>query len=294
MVVGFSARIFTVNSYITQKDLKKVPNRKTELKVSEILLKDSKKDNEINKNHVQSINVIYDEKGKEAVILGKYSSQITVVSVYARKNNVYTYVGNLGVFYDVEEAMILNMAQRKENWVFLREKVKTAEEGFETVGFVRGYCFGKDDYNLIFSTSYSVLADKNLGLNNDECESLWERIAENGKVEFKMGSHPKIKVEKLQKYMTSKDKSLLGLPKAESYEEKEERTVVENYYWSDAYSHFIMEEVIDIRSGEEVAVIEKAINSPYIFTNKDYSDYNRILGKDGKADFVEVSSLILK
>ena len=81
------------------------------------------------------------------------------------------------------------------------------------------------------------------------------------------------------------------MPADDTFQEKDSRVVVERFYWSDEWNRFILDEAVEVATGQPVAIIENLASSPYLLADlPDFKDY-RIVRKDGTAAYVDAEEL---
>ena len=80
-------------------------------------------------------------------------------------------------------------------------------------------------------------------------------------------------------------------PEDDTFEQKKERVVVEQFYWSEEWQRFILKEAIEKETGQKVAIVENLQASAYQLAGfEDAEDYG-IMRKDGSFDYVHKDDL---
>lgn len=293
MLLGTGARVFATAKQITEKDLKNLQDSATKTKVSQILVDDMGKNGVIDPNEIQTLTATYGKimGDDDVVIVGNYGDNVALVGAYTKANGIYNFLGDIGVFFDVQEVNSVNLKNLNKNVVFLKEYTQQNIGALERTTFLRGYLWDNGEFKLIYSMPQQVIADWNKYCDSSENggESQWNRVIQSSKTKLENGNYPVIKSQRNQIYLKSSDTKSKNIPEDSTFSQVVKRDVSESYYWSYSWGQFIISEKIDKTTGEKVAVIEDWGNLTYSLVPdfEIYSNKVRIVRKDGTTDIVE-------
>ena len=113
---------------ITQDDISNISNEETKRKIANIMLKDTGREGEMSPDEIVDIAVLYGDitgsGNREDVIIDAYfGPRYTLIGAYKGNNDgKYTYLDNMGVFYDSNNPRTVYMQNEKKDAVFINER----------------------------------------------------------------------------------------------------------------------------------------------------------------------------
>ena len=216
---------------------------------------------------------------QDAIVTVSFGPKNTVVAAYTADGNVYEYTGDLGDFYGVQNIRFVPVPELKKEIVIVREQVNQSLGSFEQSDILRGYVFDGKEYQDVLNTPQKIESSWNNLWNKGELQepSLWRRVTEETESKWTGGEEPSLTITRYQSYLESDDKG--------------EGEVVERFFWSDEWNRFILDEAVEVATGQPVAIIENLASSPYLLADlPDFKDY-RIVRKDGTTAYVDAEEL---
>ncbi len=230
---------------------------------------------------------------QDAIVTVSFGPKNTVVAAYTADGNVYEYTGDLGDFYGVQNIRFVPVPELKKEIVIVREQVNQSLGSFEQSDILRGYVFDGKEYQDVLNTPQKIESSWNNLWNKGELQepSLWRRVTEETESKWTGGEEPSLTITRYQSYLESDDKGEGEVPADDTFQEKDSRVVVERFFWSDEWNRFILDEAVEVATGQPVAIIENLASSPYLLADlPDFKDY-RIVRKDGTTAYVDAEEL---
>ena len=119
------------------------------------------------------------------------------------------------------------------------------------------------------------------------------RDRENTELNWLLGSSPVLSIERNQTYSEGPEGLAINdnQPEDGEFTEKSERQIISIYRWSDKWGRFILAEATDQQTGEQVAVLEQYLASPYALADAAEA-FTRIQRADGTIEDVPDSRLL--
>ena len=230
---------------------------------------------------------------QDAIVTVSFGPKNTVVAAYTADGNVYEYTGDLGDFYGVQNIRFVPVPELKKEIIIVREQVNQSLGSFEQSDILRGYVFDGKEYQDVLNTPQKIESSWNNLWNKGELQepSLWRRVTEETESKWTGGEEPSLTITRYQSYLESDDKGEGEVPADDTFQEKDSRVVVERFFWSDEWNRFILDEAVEVATGQPVAIIENLASSPYLLADlPDFKDY-RIVRKDGTTAYVDAEEL---
>lgn len=302
--------IFGKTEIITRDDLSNISDEEVKQKIARIMLADSGREAEVTPEEIVEVAVFYGDitgsgQREDAVIDAYFGPRYTLISAYkGDKKGDFTYLDEMGVFFDSRNPRTVYMQNEKRDAVFINEEFNYKIGAFEKIEYSQGFLWddSKNGFGQIFSDPVSIRTDWNTAWNGDgtEAPSDWERVTQSTKSVFENGDNPVIKNVYSHEYLTSSDNQSKNIPLDDTYTLQEERQVERTYYWNDEWRAFIADEMIENSTGDRVAITFFWSDLPYSLAeysddeNKntpEYANLARIKRKDGSIDIVNINEL---
>ena len=250
----------------------------------------------------------------ETVLVLEFGPRDTLAAAYQTGSDGQSleYMGKVGDFYQIEQVEFLPIRALDREIVLLREYANQGLGAFEETRTVRGYAWDAEAgaFRQVLSLAPRIQAtwnglwdyDRDVVAQHQEAANpaltnRWERVVQEGDLYFYGGEGPlareTIALDMIQKYQVALDSPGDEVPGAASFQTLRERTLRETYVWNEGWSRFIVEEAVDNRTREPVAVLTDLANGPYTLVEgfAEQAAYVRALYRDGRIDTVERAAL---
>ena len=240
----------------------------------------------------RNIKVDYAELTKmgvqDALVTVDFGPKATVMAVYTPVNDGYEYVGEVGYFYDVDNIAFMRPNKSGLEVITFRERNNQSIGAMENGSFIRGYTYKEKDFKNVINIDENTEAWWN-DVQSGAAEPYWHKITQQSNVK-KSDDDRRIEAVKTQIYSTAENTGSMTRPDDSEFNEKNRRTVDENFYWNDGWQSFIIDEKTENSTGEKVAVLKDFGTSPYVLTGDEFDKY-RILREDGSIGIVNYDEL---
>lgn len=300
LIGGYSAGIYAnmiqQGEGLTQKEIDNPNIEKNQMQIAKRVLERTGRTDQYDLEDLEDVTVYVGSEATNsednAVVTLNFGPKNTVVAVYRSDGSVYEYVADLGDFYGVKNVRFIPVEELGKDVVIVQERVNQSLGSFEETDVVRGYVYDGKKYQSVLNTPEKIQSSWNdvwnKGLDNP---SLWRRITEETESEWIGGEDASFQVTRYQTYLESDNKDETLEPADDTFEQKDERIVVEKFYWSDEWQRFILREAVEKATGQKVAIVENLQASAYQLAGfEDTEDY-RIVRKDGTFDYVRKDDL---
>lgn len=300
LIGGYSAGIYAnmiqQGEGLTQKEIDNPNIEKNQMQIAQRVLEKTGRTEQYDLQDLENVTVYVGSEATNsednAVVTLNFGPKNTVVAVYRSDGSVYEYMGDLGDFYGVQNVKFVPVETLGKDVVIVQERVNQSLGSFEETDVVRGYVYDGKEYQNVLNTPEKIQSSWNdiwnKGLNKP---SLWRRITEETESEWVSGEDASFQVTRYQTYLESDNKDESLEPEDDTFKQKDERIVVEKFYWSDEWQRFILREAVEKATGQKVAIVENLQASAYQLAGfEDTEDY-RILRKDGNFDYVRKDDL---
>lgn len=276
LIVIFTIKTYGIPEKITEEMLQNPNSEKNQQTITRIMLEDTGRNTSFSPEEIQQITVyqgdLLGNGQQQAVIALSFGLKNTVLAAYTKPNDgeEYTYVHDIGDFFDVRDVFFLPLSSDGTNIMIVREYANQNIGAYERSSFLKGYIW--DEKNQIFQNVLSIPEGIEVTWNgswDDSGEERWQKIEERS--EFVTEQSPSLKLVQYQAYKISESTDKDNIPDESTFHTARNRVVNQNYYWSDDWKRFILSEKIDKASGEKVAVIEDYSASPYVLV-EEYSN----------------------
>ncbi len=274
--------IFTVKTYgVAEKittDMLQDPNsEKNKENISRIVLEDTGRNAVFSPEETVEITIYQGDllgNGQEqAVIALSFGLKNTDLAVYTKdkEGDGYTYVSDVGEFFDVKDVFFLPLSSDGTNIMIVREYANQNIGAYERSSFLKGYIW--DDKNETFQNVLNIPEGIEVTWNGSwdtSGEERWQKIEERS--EFADGktdnNNPTLNLTQYQAYRISDSTDKDNIPDESTFHTAKNRVVNQTYYWDDNWRRFILSEKKDKASGEKVAIIEDYSASPYVLVEE--------------------------
>lgn len=297
---GYSAGIYAnmtqPQNELTQKQIDNPNTESNQTDIAKSVLNSTGRSEQYDLNDLEEV-VVYvgseaTNREDNAVVTLNFGPKNTVVAAYRSDGSVYEFTGDLGDFYGVENITFVPVEGLGKEVIIIQERINQSLGSFEQTDVMRGYVYDGNKYQSVLNTPQKIQSSWNdiwnKGLDNP---SLWRRITEETENKWVGGKEPYFQVTRYQTYLESDNKDEMVEPEDDTFEQKKERVVVEQFYWSEEWQRFILKEAIEKETGQKVAIVENLQASAYQLAGfEDAEDYG-IMRKDGSFDYVHKDDL---
>ena len=225
---------------------------------------------------------------QDALVTVDFGPKATVMAVYTPVNDGYEYVGEVGYFYDVDNIAFMRPNKSGLEVITFRERNNQSIGAMENGSFIRGYTYKEKDFKNVINIDENTEAWWN-DVQSGAAEPYWHKITQQSNVK-KSDDDRRIEAVKTQIYSTAENTVSMTRPDDSEFNEKNRRTVDENFYWNDGWQSFIIDEKTENSTGEKVAVLKDFGPSPYVLTGDEFDKY-RLLREDGSIGIVNYDEL---
>ena len=225
---------------------------------------------------------------QDALVTVDFGPKATVMAVYTPVNDGYEYVGEVGYFYDVDNIAFIRPDKSGLEVITFRERNNQSIGAMENGSFIRGYTYKEKDFKNVINIDENTEAWWN-DVQSGAAEPYWHKITQQSNVK-KNDDDRRIEAVKTQIYSTAENTGSMTRPDDSEFNEKNRRTVDENFYWNAGWQSFIIDEKTENSTGEKVAVLKDFGTSPYVLTGDEFDKY-RILREDGSIGIVNYDEL---
>lgn len=262
------------------------------IKIAEKVLVSTDRTDMFTPQEARNIKVDYAELTKmgvqDALVTVDFGPKATVMAVYTPVNDGYEYVGEVGYFYDVDNIAFIRPDKSGLEVITFRERNNQSIGAMENGSFIRGYTYKEKDFKNVINIDENTEAWWN-DVQSGAAEPHWHKITQQSNVK-KSDDDRRIEAVKTQIYSTAENTGSMTRPDDSEFNEKNRRTVDENFYWNDGWQSFIIDEKTEKSTGEKVAVLKDFGTSPYVLTGDGFDKY-RILREDGSIGIVNYDEL---
>ncbi len=274
--------IFTIKTYgvveqITSDMLENPNSEKNKQDIARIVLNDTGRNAVFSPDEVLEITVyqgdLLGNGQQQAIIALSFGLKNTILAAYTKDKQIqnYTYVDDVGEFFDVRDVFFLPLHSDGTNIIIVREYANQNIGAYERSSFLKGFIW--DDKNQMFQNVLNIPEGIEVTWNGSwdtSGEERWQKIEERS--EFASGenneNNPTLKLVQYQAYKISESTDKDNIPDESTFHTAKNRVVNQTYYWSDTWKRFILSEKKDKATGERVAVIEDYSASPYVLVEE--------------------------
>lgn len=303
VLVIFTIKTYGVVEQITEEMLQEPNSEQNKQNIARIVLEDTGRNVVFSPEEVQQITVyqgdLLGNGQQQAAIALSFGLKNTILAVYTKEKQGenYTYISDVGNFFDVRDVFFLPLSSDGTNIMIVREYANQNIGAYERSSFLKGYIW--DDKNDMFQNVLNIPEGIEVTWNGSwdtSGEERWQKIEERS--EFASGENsnhnPTLKLVQYQAYKISESTDKDNIPDESTFYTAKSRVVNQNYYWDDNWRRFILDEKKDKATGEKVAVIEDYSASPYVLV-EEYNDMANnvvIQRKNGTIEIVPNDALL--
>ncbi|WP_058484870.1 hypothetical protein [Defluviitalea phaphyphila] len=264
--------------------------------ILQIVLEDIKYntwENKINeiKLNINESNILGNDE-KELILTIFLEPKKSIIVVYKKDNNSYKYVGIVDKFFDIQGVQTIPIDKKNRDIIVVREFVDQMLGAFEQGTYIRAYIWEDEKFEMVLSVIEDYSAYWNEMWDKEQkIDPRWLRIMDKASIQWENGPYPVLKILENQSYAKSTIINSKNMPKEDEYEVISSREVLQEYYWSDKYNHFILSEGKNVKTGETIAIIEDLSLSPFELAGFKLEQY-RIKTQDGKIEIVPKNQII--
>ncbi|WP_317856347.1 hypothetical protein [Chakrabartyella piscis] len=254
---------------ITRDEIERLQDPIIEREVAETVLQDLNKAELYNLDNLQDLKLYFVDSndGERAVVVLDFGQENNLVAIYTEEGNVYEYVTELDLFYQVNDIQFLPITTQNKNAIIVNEYINQGLGAYEFSELIRGYVLEDGVYRQVLNVEVDVESYWNRGWENpdEETPDQWEEVRQTTIPKWNIDAkgNPILHLTKEQSFWEAKGNESKTVPLKEEFTQTESRTIQEEYFWSDDWMRFILGEAIDKTTQEVVAIIEIRDNSPY-------------------------------
>ena len=293
---GYTAGICGQTNKITKKQITNISEKHNQEEIAKNVLEDTGRET-YDLRYLEKVTVYYGNvrgnEDKDVVISLDLGPKNSVVAAYAPSGEVYEYVGEVGVFYSVDNIQFVLVKGLDKDVIIVQEAAKQHIGVHQNSNFLRGYLYNNESifHDVLHTPIKTDATWKEVGephgmkgFNN------WKKVQEDTEVKWNTaGDIARLDVVRYQNYLTAQNVGK-KLPKESKFKQQSNRVVVEELYWSEPWQSFVLGEAIEKQTGEPVAVLENRNSSPYVLAGFEDDSYV-IQRMDGERDILAVDKI---
>lgn len=300
-VTGIVLGGFTGSTYgsstLTKEQIGNFSDIEQKKEIASGVLKDTGKTELYNMNDLEQVEIYFgnitENDDHDVVVSVSFGPKNTILAVYTNEGDSYEYLGTIGDFYEVKNVSFIPVDSNAQDVIIINEFANQGVGAYETAELLRGYLYQESEFQNVLSTPIAIESAWNeLWENNEVVTSKqWKKVLQNSDVTWKTANTPTtLDIKKYQRYFTVDNDDQKTVPKKEEFIEQNKRVVSERQVWSDSWQRFIIEEGVELATGETVAIVEIRDDSPYAMSGYIEDSYG-IQRQDGTYDIVKTSEI---
>ncbi len=301
VIILFTIKIYGVSEVLTKSEIQSPNTLENKRKIASAVLQDTGRNDMFEPQEALNVTVyagnLMGGDQNQAILSVRFGPKNTIVAVYNLNEDgeTYSYVGDLGEFFDVKNIQFMPLKDGR-NIAIVREYADQNIGAFERSSFLKGYLWNSNtkDFDNVLSIPEGIETVWNGAWDDSSVEERrWQRIEQRTEIQYEDNPNPVINLTHYQAYKISDSKDTDNMPDLSTFDTYKSRVVNETYYWSDEWQRFILAEKMNNATGEKVAVIEDFGSSPYALL-ADYGDaVNNLMIKTegGKYEIVKRDTL---
>lgn len=282
---------------ITREEIEQLQDPAIEREIAETVLQDLGKMELYNIDNLQDLQLYFvdSQDGERVVAVLDFGQENNLVAIYTQEGNVYEYVAELDLFYQVNDIQFLPIATQDKNAIIVNEYINQGLGAYEFSELIRGYVLEDGAYRQVLNAEGDVESYWNRGWENTDTiePDVWEEVRQSTIAKWSVDTkgNPMLQLTKEQSYWEAKGNEEKTVPFKEEFIEKENRIIQEEYIWSDNWNRFILGEAIEKTAQEVVAIVAIRDHSPYALAG--FVDNTFIvINEDGEEYMVNGENLV--
>lgn len=270
VIILLNGNIYNNTNQYELIDVNDIENKKN---IAQGVLEDTKRQDLYNINDLERVELYFgnitDSDDKDVVVAVNFGAKNTIVAGYKRDGENYTYIGDVGSFYEVSDIEFISVPSEEQDVVVVNEFINQQLGAYETAEYLQGFFYDDGEFVQVLKSPTNIDAGWNDTWDNENGnENLWKKIHQESSNEWIIGEVEKNKNTNLeliryQKYYTSEEGEKTVIPKDETFIKSDERIIKEKFTWSDKWGKFILGEGVEKSTGKKVAILEERDASPY-------------------------------
>ncbi|NLP45925.1 MAG: hypothetical protein GX347_02635 [Epulopiscium sp.] len=291
----------TTHKTIQITDINSIPKEDVELHYSQIIktLKDLDKEDWFKEdNHLQVRKVEGDFIGDQALdriwIITGDRQQETLLVLYENKNQEYHYVSNIKIMGELKGIQPISCKATQKDFLVLREYVDQRLGAFEETTLIKAYHWKEKKAVPVLTIveEYHAYWNELWDGKKSKEESHWLQMDQKSYIQWENDFSPRVHVVSRQAFLTSKDTNQIEIPKEDHFDVKKSREISREYHWDPNWDIFVLEEGIDQKTGEQVAIVEDVSDNPFTLIGYKEETY-RIKRKSGDIEIVPKDTIYI-
>lgn len=274
------------------------PNAPSQAEVINRVLADTKLQGNFNASEVQDYRVyssdITGDGTKDYVVLISFDPKNSIVAAYTPTGDTYQYLGEAGRFYQIDDISFIPIPEQNRDMIVIKESITQDLGSFESIALLKGFLY-EDGFQSVLNLPLEIDAKWNLAWNPRSTlngENEWQRITAIADYNWNEDGTTTLDLTNRQTFLSTGPTDMQQVPQDSSFKPIEERIVEQEYYWSDKWNNFIVDEATIKGTGEVVGVTQILSQSPYSLAGFQGDDVE-IVHSDGEREYVLEDSVVL-
>lgn len=300
LIGGYTGKIYgdvkIMENTLTENEIMNPNEEFNQLEIAKGVLEDTNREDLYDLNDLQDVQVYFgnitNDDEKDVIVTVSFGPRNTIVATYTKEGDEYTYVGDVGNFYEVKNVSFIPIKSLGQDVIIIDEFANQNVGAYETSEFIEGFLFENGEFIRVLRTPIFIEAAWNETWEDIENpdETSWKKIIQTSDDEWKSKNEIALNLVRYQQFLTSSEGDKVTVPKDSTFEKTDQRVITEKFIWSDKWNRFIIKEATENSTGENIAIIEDRDLSPYALAG--YVDNSYLIQrKDGSKDILEISEL---
>ena len=199
------------------------------------------------------------------------SKDQAVLAVYDFINDAYVYNTKIEGLTPIEAIEFVNFEAANNDYLIIKQVIDERLGAFFFEKYMEVYLFDNNSFQKVWNkTLFYEETYKEIWVNPNANETLWNKIQEETLVDFVIGSPLKINTVTSYKKMVAQGKEM---PKPSQFTIQQSNTHKNSYYWNSSYNTFILAELsktVFLAKAALLQDMELSRESLYNIENKNY------------------------
>lgn len=284
-------------SQLEESQVLNIKDEENQQAIAKGVLEDTGRTDLYDLNDLQQVDVYFGnitpDDEKDVIVTVSFGPLNTVVATYTKEGDTYTYVGDVGNFYEVKNVSFVPIESLGQDVIIITEFANQNIGAYETSEFLEGFLFEDNEFRRVLKTPTFIEASWNESLEDSENgdPNFWKKVSQTSDDTWEKEPEIALDLVRYQNYYTSYDGDISNIPKDNTFEKVAQRVVKERFVWSDKWSYFILGEGVEKSTNSEIAILEDRDTYPYALAGYVENSY-LIQREDGTTDILKAEEIV--
>lgn len=284
-------------SQLEESQVLNIKDEENQQAIAKGVLEDTGRTDLYDLNDLQQVDVYFGnitpDDEKDVIVTVSFGPLNTVVATYTKEGDTYTYVGDVGNFYEVKNVSFVPIESLGQDVIIITEFANQNIGAYETSEFLEGFLFEDNEFRRVLKTPTFIEASWNESLEDSENgdPNFWKKVSQTSDDTWEKEPEIALDLVRYQNYYTSHDGDISNIPKDNTFEKVAQRVVKERFVWSDKWSYFILGEGVEKSTNSEIAILEDRDTYPYALAGYVENSY-LIQREDGTTDILKAEEIV--